>query len=100
MHEESAAMRERRIVRFFGWVQGVGFRFTVERIAAHFPQLAGEVFNEDDHVTVDVEGTPADLGEFIDEILERPPQSSRIESTETIGAPVAGRRGFQIGRSR
>jgi hydrogenase maturation protein HypF len=93
-------MMERRIVRFFGWVQGVGFRYTVERIAGRFPQVAGQVYNEDNHVTVDIEGAAADLGEFIDEIIEYLPLSARVESTETISAPITGYRGFRIGRTR
>ncbi len=93
-------MLERRIVRFFGWVQGVGFRYTVERIAGRFPQVAGRVYNEADHVTVDIEGAAADLAEFIDEIIEHLPHSARIESTESVSAPTTGCRGFHIGRTR
>ena len=93
-------MIERRIVRFFGWVQGVGFRYTVERIARRFPQVAGEVYNDGNHVTVDVEGTPAALAEFIQEIIERLPQNARIESAETLIAPTTGHHGFRIGRTR
>lgn len=89
-------MMERRIVRFFGCVQGVGFRYTVERIARRFPRVAGRVYNEDNHVTIDIEGAAADLTEFIDEIAENPPHSAHIESTETVAAPLAGHAKFLI----
>jgi hydrogenase maturation factor HypF (carbamoyltransferase family) len=93
-------MSERRIVRFFGWVQGVGFRYTVERIAARFRQVAGEVYNEDRHVTLDIEGPTADLVAFVDDIVEHLPGGAQIESTETVGAPLTGRVGFHVGRTR
>jgi len=93
-------MTERRIVRFHGWVQGVGFRYTVERIALRFPAVAGQVFNEADHVTLDVEGAAGDLSAFITEIFANLPSSARIESTETVSAPAAGQRGFHIGPTR
>ena len=93
-------MTERRIVRFFGWVQGVGFRYTVERIAARFPRVAGEVFNEQDHVTVDIEGASADLVAFVDDVIEHLPGGAQIESTETVRVPTTGCVGFHIGRTR
>ncbi len=55
---------------FSGSVQGVGFRFTVERLARRFP-VAGFVRNcEDGRVEVTAEGEEADLVEFLTAIRE------------------------------
>jgi len=54
-------MIERRVIRFHGRVQGVGFRYAVERLANAFPEIARQVFNfnEADHVTSTTgSGTP------------------------------------------
>jgi acylphosphatase len=93
-------VKERRIIRFHGWVQGVGFRFTVERIVGRFPGITGQVYNEDLHVTLDVEGPAAELNAFVAEIFAHPPRYARIESAETLTAPPVGHRGFRIGSTR
>jgi acylphosphatase len=98
--EECNDMTERRIVRFHGRVQGVGFRYTVERIAGRFPDVAGQVFNEDDHVTLDIEGPARDVNGFVAEVFAHLPRSARIDATESDTAQVAGHRGFHIGRTR
>jgi len=90
-------MIERRVLRFHGRVQGVGFRYAVERLAIAFPGIAGEVFNEADHVTLDVEGEAGELAAFINLVYMRPPRSARIESTDSATGPVTGRRGFHVG---
>jgi acylphosphatase len=55
----------RRRYFFEGRVQGVGFRFTAERIAGNFP-IAGYVRNLDDgRVEVVAEGDTTDLAEFV-----------------------------------
>jgi hydrogenase maturation factor HypF (carbamoyltransferase family) len=91
---------ERRIVRFRGLVQGVGFRYKVERIALRFPGVAGRVYNEANHVTLDIEGTAADLSAFIAAIVAHPPRSARIESTETVTVAAAGHQEFGVGPTR
>jgi hydrogenase maturation factor HypF (carbamoyltransferase family) len=92
---------EHRIVRFHGSVQGVGFRYTVERLARRFPGVTGQVFNESNHVTLDIEGEATDLTAFVAEILASLPASARIESTQTVTLPAcAGQRGFHIGSTR
>ncbi len=93
-------MIERRIVRFHGRVHGVGFRYTVERLASAFPGIAGQVFNEADHVTLDVEGEASELAAFINLVSTRPPRGARIESTDSVNAPVTGRRAFHVGPTR
>lgn len=56
---------KRMQVFFSGTVQGVGFRFTAERLARRFP-ITGFVRNlEDDRVEVTAEGEEASLVEFL-----------------------------------
>ena len=55
---------ERRRMIYRGRVQGVGFRFTVERLAAGY-DVAGSVRNLDDgRVEVVAEGEAGELGAF------------------------------------
>ena len=57
-------------VFFNGMVQGVGFRFTAERLARRFP-ITGFVRNlEDGRVEVIAEGKEASLIEFLTAIRE------------------------------
>ena len=57
--------QKRMQVFFNGTVQGVGFRFTAERLARRFP-VAGFVRNlEDGRVEVTAEGEEASLTEFL-----------------------------------
>lgn len=62
--------RKRMQVFFTGAVQGVGFRFTAERLARRFA-VEGFVRNLDDgRVEVVAEGEPAVLTEFLKAIRE------------------------------
>jgi acylphosphatase len=61
---------KRMQVFFEGAVQGVGFRFTAERLARRFP-VTGFVRNlEDGRVEVTAEGEEASLVEFLTAIRE------------------------------
>ncbi len=63
-------IRKRMQAFFSGTVQGVGFRFTAERLARRFP-VTGFVRNlEDGRVEVTAEGEEADLVEFLKAIRE------------------------------
>ena len=64
-------MNEKRMQVFFsGTVQGVGFRFTAERLARRFP-VFGFVRNlEDGRVEVTAEGEEKSLTEFLTAIRE------------------------------
>lgn len=56
---------ERQEVHFRGHVQGVGFRWTVQRIANHF-SVVGYVRNvPDGRVQLVVEGEPDEVSRFI-----------------------------------
>lgn len=62
--------QKRMQIFFSGTVQGVGFRFTAERLARRFP-LTGFVRNLDDgRVEVVAEGDEAKLTEFLTAIRE------------------------------
>jgi acylphosphatase len=66
MHEN--ATRVRRLVHFRGHVQGVGFRYTTERIAAGF-DVTGYVQNmADGRVRVLAEGDAGELDRFLGEV--------------------------------
>ncbi|GAB6166002.1 hypothetical protein JCM19992_20020 [Thermostilla marina] len=62
---------ERREVYFSGRVQGVGFRYTTERIARSY-QITGYVRNlPDGRVELIAEGEPAELDRFLDDLQRR-----------------------------
>ena len=66
MSEEAA--QERREVHYSGRVQGVGFRYTVQRIAARFV-VTGFVKNlSDGRVQLVAEGSPGELRRFLDAV--------------------------------
>jgi acylphosphatase len=87
----------RYTITFTGRVQGVGFRYTTERIARRF-QVAGWVRNEPDgSVRCVVEGEQADLDAFlaaVKDAMQRNIENARIEA-----GPAGGDlRGFEIRR--
>jgi acylphosphatase len=58
-------MEKRYRLRFYGSVQGVGFRFTAPHAATMY-RLTGYVKNEyDGSVTCEVQGKEADIEQFI-----------------------------------
>lgn len=78
-------VNKRLHVYYSGMVQGVGFRFTAERLAASL-RLRGWVMNMDDgRVEVMCEGKTGDLKTFlqkIDDIFRKYIRSSDIEWSE------------------
>src|ERR1700675_857065 len=79
-----------------GRVQGVGFRWFVER-EAHILQLAGWVRNNPDgSVEVLAMGTPGQLAELRSRLQEGP-RAARVDDVEESEAePVAGLNSFQV----
>lgn len=81
MHEET---REQRRIHFTGRVQGVGFRYTVQQIAADF-DVDGFVQNlPDGRVLLVAEGKPDELVLFLGEVRRRMADFIAGVSVETL----------------
>ena len=91
-------MRKRLKTFFSGWVQGVGFRYTVKKLACGF-EVTGTVRNlPDGRVELAAEGEKRELELFLESI-----QSSEvghfIRQTESVwGEPENKFSGFEITR--
>jgi acylphosphatase len=92
--EKSQTQTRRFLVR--GRVQGVGFRWFVER-EAHILQIAGWVRNNHDgSVEVLAMGTFEQLAELRSRLQEGP-RAARVDDVEESEAkPVAGLNSFQV----
>jgi len=81
-------MKKRLRVNFSGIVQGVGFRFTTERIARRFP-VTGFVRNlPNGQVELVAEGEEGPLQEFLKEVREG--FGSYIHEAEVKWGPATG----------
>jgi acylphosphatase len=86
---------QRYIVHFEGTVQGVGFRFTTQRVAANY-EVAGWVQNlPDGRVKLVAEGRSSELSAFLSEIRER--MARYIERDEVETAEATGEFGDPAG---
>ncbi|HYE89221.1 MAG TPA: Sua5/YciO/YrdC/YwlC family protein, partial [Vicinamibacterales bacterium] len=81
-----------------GTVQSVGFRPFVARLAS-VHQLAGCVFNTNQGVEIQVEGSPGSLDAFANALVIETPPAARIESIERADMPPSGMSGFRIADS-
>ncbi len=90
-----ATSPQRRHVVYEGMVQGVGFRYTVRRIASRLP-VTGFVRNlADGQVELAVEGMPPELDRFLEAIQDQ--MGDYIARTQVSAAPAVGEfRGFEI----
>jgi len=90
-----AKLPEQRTVRFFGRVQGVGFRYTACRVAGGFA-VVGWVRNlSDGSVECVVEGAPAEIDAFLAALADR--MSEYIDRQTQQSSPAAGRlSGFNV----
>ena len=89
----------RATVHVTGVVQGVGFRPFVYRTAVA-RDLTGTVKNLGDAgVEVVLEGTEADVEDFLTELREDPPPLSRVDSVEVERSAPEGVETFEIVRS-
>lgn len=68
---------ERRQIRVYGIVQGVGFRPAVDR-HAHALGIRGTVANRGSFVEINAEGVPSVLDEFERRVKEQPPERAVI----------------------
>lgn len=86
---------ERRHVVIYGFVQGVGFRFGVER-AANTRRVAGWVRNRPDGAVEAVfEGTPEDVEALVD-FCRSGPRSAEVERVEVEVESAEGLAGFRV----
>jgi acylphosphatase len=86
---------ERRHVVIYGFVQGVGFRFGVER-AANSRGVAGWVRNRPDGAVEAVfEGEPADVEALVD-FCRRGPRGAQVERVEVEEESAEGLGGFRV----
>jgi acylphosphatase len=82
--------RQARRIIVHGMVQGIGFRYFVQRAGKRL-KLVGDVRNlADGTVEIQVEGTPVPLAEFISEVNQGP-SMARVERLEIHEIAVTGR---------
>jgi acylphosphatase len=90
---------ERLSLVITGHVQGVGFRWYVQREAVMLG-LAGEVRNRaDGSVEVEAEGARAPLGRLLDRVREGPAGARVTQVDARWGRGPARYHGFHIGRT-
>jgi len=91
-HKTTAVRHE---VHYSGRVQGVGFRYTVRRIASRFV-VSGFVKNlPDGRVQLVAEGGADEVGRFLDAVAEE--MDYYISRVQTRPGPATGQfRGFDI----
>ena len=86
---------QRRHVLIYGFVQGVGFRFGVER-AASSRGVAGWVRNRPDGAVEAVfEGEPADVEALVD-FCHRGPRGAQVERVDVEEESAEGLGGFRV----
>jgi acylphosphatase len=86
---------QRRHVRIYGFVQGVGFRFAVER-AASSRAVSGWVRNRSDGAVEAVfEGEPQDVEALVD-FCRRGPRGADVERVEVDEESPEGLAGFSV----
>ncbi len=88
-------MNERRHITVEGIVQGVGFRPFVYGLAMK-NGLAGFVLNDTAGVTIELEGEPPALENFLTDLREQPPPLARIETVDCRTIPPKGESAFNI----
>jgi hydrogenase maturation protein HypF len=90
---------QRRVITVRGIVQGVGFRPFVFALASRLG-LHGLVRNQTGAVHVEIEGEPASIDAFVEELTRRPPPLARIDDVSWTPAEVRGESRFRIEASR
>lgn len=78
-----------------GVVQGVGFRPFVYKRACQF-DLAGWVANTPLGITIEIEGTPQQVGRFLNRFADSIPSRASIVSQQLADLPALGDSTFQI----
>jgi len=90
-------MTEREIVVLTGRVQNVGFRDAVLQVARRH-SVAGTVRNlrDGDRLEIDVEGDPAAVAAFVDDVLANPPRFGRVAAVTRTTAEPRGATRFEL----
>ena len=91
--------RVRKSIAVTGIVQGVGFRPYVYRLAAEF-HLAGFITNTSAGVSIEVEGPPGAVDDFLSKLPAEAPPLSRITQVEVADLPARADSEFRILPSR
>jgi hydrogenase maturation protein HypF len=78
-----------------GTVQGVGFRPAVHRIATSL-DLAGWVINDPQGATMEIEGPPDKIDEFLDLLTTQLPPLARLDKIEKEEQEALGEQGFEV----
>ncbi len=99
MSASAGSQPVRRAVRVQGVVQGVGFRPFVYRLAIEL-QLAGNIGNDTAGVTIEIEGEPERVADFLRRLRAEAPPISRIDSVAVEELPPIGVTGFYIVHSQ
>ena len=86
---------DRKRLEITGIVQGVGFRPFIYGLAQQLG-LAGYVRNHSSGVTIEIEGEPDRLEQFIDLLDGEIPPLAHIDSVEVMKVPLQGCRDFRI----
>ncbi|HEX7894078.1 MAG TPA: carbamoyltransferase HypF, partial [Terriglobales bacterium] len=85
----------RRQIEVSGIVQGVGFRPFIYRLATE-RQLVGTIRNTSSGVTIEVQGAPAAVDDFVSSLPREAPPLSRITEVQVRDLPCNGDREFRI----
>ncbi len=76
-------------IKVYGRVQGVGFRYFVQKVAIKLG-LRGDVCNSPDGtVEILVEGSPEDIESLIEQVRQGPPLSL-VQKIDAVDVPVKG----------
>lgn len=92
-------MDVRRQIEVSGIVQGVGFRPYIYRLATE-RRLAGNISNTSSGVTIEIEGPPVVVEDFILRLPREAPPLARITELSVLEMPCHGDRDFRIIASR
>lgn len=85
----------RRRIEVAGVVQGVGFRPYICRLATEH-HLAGTIRNTSSGVSIEVEGDPTRVEEFVSRLPQQAPPLARITEIQAFEMPSNGDREFRI----
>ena len=99
MIEPTKPLSIRMHIQVRGIVQGVGFRPFVYKLAKSLG-LSGYVFNSSAGVTIEIEGSGAQVEDFLKALKQDPPQLAEIAEIAVSNIAVEGGAGFSILHSR